>query len=99
MYNRHQQVENALRRKIQWAIKSNELMEKLKKYDEEYKKKICSSCSLEEKRRYDCQNYFNPKKESYCTKMVYSRNKKFAREVSEELKESIQVNDPMAQFA
>lgn len=56
----------------------------MRKYNWEYRKKICNKCSVETQKKLNCRkvnNFKNGVQETWCEKLLNARTQKFRKEI------------------
>lgn len=67
-----------------WRKNGMSIAEEMESYEWEYRKKICSKCSLQKQRELDCfrvNNFCNGIQETHCDKLDNARTKKFSKKI------------------
>jgi len=81
--------ENYCNRVLDWQEEGVHIQELLRKYNWEYRKKICINCPIEIQEKLNCHkedDYKEGLQETYCSKMTKARSKKFRRIISKFMK-------------
>lgn len=67
-----------------WHEDGERLEQELNDYDWEYRKKICSKCTIEEQEKLHClrvNNYKDGIQETHCDKLVHARTQKNKKKI------------------
>lgn len=76
------QNENLRARIIDWYEEGNHIKKLLLDYDWEYRKKVCTKCSLETRQELRCfrvDNFKDEIQETHCKKMDKARTQKYRK--------------------
>lgn len=74
--------ENYHNRILDWHEEGTHIQQLLRKYNWQYRKKICTKCPLETQRNLNCfkvDNFKNGIQETHCKKMNKARTQKFRK--------------------